>query len=44
MDKKRTAQANNDAWMVLFHLKQTVRLHDEQMIKIVPLEIDEKDL
>ena len=44
VDNKITAQENNDAWMVLFHLKQTVMLNDEQVIKIVPLETDEKDL
>ena len=40
VDNKITAQENNDAWMVLFHLKQTVRLHDERVIKLVPLDID----
>ena len=44
VDKEITAQEYNDAWMVLFHLEQSVRLHDEQVMKSMPLEIDEKDL
>ena len=44
VEKKITAQEHNDVLTVLFHLEQTLRLHDEQLMKLLPLGIDEKDL
>ena len=44
VDEKTTAQENNDILMVLFHLEQTVGLYCEQVMELVHLEINEKDL
>ena len=44
VDKNITAQGHTEVLMVLFHLEQTVSLHDEQVKELVPLEIDERNL
>ena len=40
VDKKITAQEHNDVLMVLIHLEQSIRLQEEQEMKLVPIDMD----
>ena len=42
VDKEITAQEFNDAWLVLKHLEQSVRLQEKQVMKLVPKRIKVK--
>jgi hypothetical protein len=42
VDMEITAQEYNDAWIVLTHLEQSVRLQDKQVMKLVPKKIKVK--
>ena len=42
MDMEITGQEYNDAWIVLIHLEQSVRLQEKQVMKLVPKKIKVK--
>ena len=37
VDKEITAQEYNDAWIVLIHLEQSMKLQEKQVMKLVKL-------
>jgi hypothetical protein len=43
VDKEITARNNNDVWLVLIHLEQSIMLKEEHVMKFAPIEM-EKDM